>query len=461
MSGSVAAQAMPAGFKQRRVQNWMVVGLLYMFFYMSRYNLAAIAPSLMTFFGWTKVDFGLFETTLPLVYGLSVVINGPIADRVGGRKAFLFGAAGVTVASLLLGLIRFLVESPAVWVAGAAGQVVGTEAVLAFGLTRGELLWGMAILWGVNGYFQSFGALSIVKVNAQWFHVRERGTFAAVFGVLIRLGLVLAFSGVPLIVSVLPWQWAFWIPGALVGTFFFATWFLVKDTPADAGLGEFDTGDEGGGSDVKVRIADVLKKVFSSRIMWTIALSSMMIGVIRRSCIDGWYRTYYDNVFHVGGTDFSYQLAAWGIAIGGIGGGFLLGWMSDHVYGGRRAPVVALGFVGMACALGLFWVSDELDLGPIAAALLLTLQSFFVNGAHGMIGGAASMDFGGRKGAATAAGLFDGMQYLAASFVGVTVGWITSTHGWQWWKLWPLPFAVVGLGLMLSLWNARPGQKAH
>ena len=43
-------------------------------------------------------------------------------------------------------------------------------------------------------YFQSFGAVSIVKVNAAWFHVRERGTFGGIFGVLISLGLYLAFA---------------------------------------------------------------------------------------------------------------------------------------------------------------------------------------------------------------------------------------------------------------------------
>ncbi len=41
---------------------------------------------------------------MPLVYGLSVVINGPIADRIGGKKAFLFGAVGVMVMNALFGL---------------------------------------------------------------------------------------------------------------------------------------------------------------------------------------------------------------------------------------------------------------------------------------------------------------------------------------------------------------------
>lgn len=443
-------------FKWRRVQNWMVIGLLYSFFYMSRYNLAAISPELMRHFGWTKVDFGLFETVLPLVYGLSVVINGPIADRIGGKKAFLFGAAGVVIASLLMGLSHLLVVVPAVL---EGGEIV-SPAQLAFGLSKQAVLVGMVIIWGINGYFQSFGALSIVKINAQWFHISERGRFSAVFGILIRLGLVLAFSGAPVIATYLSWYWAFLVPGGIVFILFLATIFFVTDTPAEAGFDDFDTG-EGDTSNERVDVKNVLKKVFSNPVMWLIALSSMMIGVVRRSGIDGWFRVYFGEAHGVAGSDLPFQLAAWGIALGGIVGGFVLGFMSDKTFGGRRAPVVVIGFIGMTLALVLFWLSDAIALGPYSAAILLTIQSFFVNGAHGMIGGAASMDFGGRKAAATAAGLFDGMQYLAASFVGVTVGYITSNYGWQWWKVWPMPFAICGAIVMARLWNVVPGKKMH
>jgi len=93
--------------------------------------------------------------------------------------------------------------------------------------------------------------------------------------------------------------------------------------------------------------------------------------------------------------------------------------------------------------------------------MALMWLSFFINGAHGMIGGAASMDFGGRKGAATAAGLFDGMQYLAAAVNGQAVPWIVAQHGWEAWKLWPMPFALAGALVMARLWNARPGRGGH
>ena len=281
-------------FRRQRIINWMSLGLLYAFFYMTRYNYTAVAPTLADLLGWKNTDLGIFETLMPLVYGLSVVLNGPFADRTGGKKAFLFGAVGVALMNFLFGMASFAVSSPAVWEGAGLARHVVTPAALKFGLSGGMILTLMAIVWGVNGYFQSFGALSIVKVNAQWFHVRERGTFAGIFGVLIRMGLLLAFQGVPLILLVLPWQYAFWIPGACVLVLFVINYFFMYNSPKDAGLGDFNTGDEVEGDESQPSsLTFVIKKVFASRVMWMIALGSMMIGFVRRSVVDAWWPKYF------------------------------------------------------------------------------------------------------------------------------------------------------------------------
>jgi len=395
---------------------------------------------------------------LPLVYGLSVVLNGPIADKIGGRKAFLIGAFGVVIMNGLFGLMHILVQTPAV----CEGKNILTEAVLNYGLSKTTVLWTLAIIWAINGYFQSFGALSIVKINAQWFHVRERGTFSAIFGVLIRFGLILAFSGTPLIVNFLPWYWAFWIPAMVVALLFILTIFFVRDTPAAAGYPDLDTGDGTVNVEEKVKFKEVLLKVFGSKIMWTIAIGSMMIGFVRRGVVDAWWPVYFKEAQGLTGVNLASQFTAWGIAILGIIGGFVFGISSDRVFNGRRAPVIVIGFCGMILVLTLFFLADVLHLGPMAAAALLACLSFFVNGSHGMIAGAATMDFGGRKAAGTAVGLIDGMQYLAGAFVGMIVGYVTTNWGWQAWKLWPIPFAIVGAIVMASLWNAVPkGKSTH
>lgn len=471
-----AAQTIPSEFldrdyRARRRRNWLLVGFLYSLFYMTRYNFSAMGASLQDVFGWAKADLGLFEFVLPLVYGISVVVNAPIVDRLGGRKAFLIGSIGVVAASLAFGAFDLLLITPAVWTGTGATRVVETAAALRGGLDAHQLAVYMSLVWGVNAYFQSFGALAIVKINAQWFHIRERGTFSAIFGVLIRLGLILGNSIAPWFAMMLGWQYAFWAPAALVLLFFFLNLFCVVETPEEAGYASRDTGDAVIGESGRVGVLDVLKKILTSRVMWTIAIASMMIGMVRRSVLDGaWPTLYYRELHGVTKETAYFHISYWGIAIVGIIGGFVFGALSDRVFHSRRAPVVVIGFFGMVAALLLFVGADHLALGPIGAVVSLAILSFFVNGSHGMIGGAASMDFGGRKGAATAAGLFDGMQYLAAAVSGPVVAWITSPHPqWAWynpwmsWKLWAIPFALLGGLLMITLWNqtARGKVAAH
>jgi OPA family glycerol-3-phosphate transporter-like MFS transporter len=466
MSGIPSEFQEPA-YRARRLQNWVLVGCLYSLFYMTRYNFSAMGASLQDVFGWTKGDLGLFELVLPLVYGISVVINAPIVDKLGGRKAFLIGAVGVVIASLAFGAFDFVLIQAAQWVGTGEARTMLAPAQLAGGQTPSDLAFWMAMVWGVNAYFQSFGALAIVKINAQWFHIRERGTFSAIFGVLIRLGLILGNSIAPLFANLLGWKYAFWLPAGFVGLFFFLNLFFVVETPEDAGFDTRDTGDavhaDAGG---RVTVLGVLQKIVTSRLMWTIAISSMMVGMVRRSVLDGaWSSLYFRDVHGITKSDAMFHVSYWAVAFLGIIGGFVFGGMSDRIFGSRRAPVVVIGFSGMILALLVFVGSDAMGLGGVGAAASFAILSFFVNGAHGMIGGAASMDFGGRKGAATAAGLFDGMQYLAAALTGPAVAWITSQESWpvwQVWKLWALPFAIVGAIAMATLWNVLPkGRGGH
>jgi len=393
-----------------------------------------------------------------------VIFNGPIADRIGGKKAFLFGAAGVVLMNAIFGLASLAVVTPAVWAGVKASKPLVTAAVLRPGISPGTLLSMMAVSWGLNGYFQAFGALSIVKINSHWFHTRERGWFSGVFGVLIRLGLLLAFQGVPMILKHYPWQYAFWIPGGCVAVFFLINAAFVKNSPREAGLGEFETGDIADDGEGPASLRYVLAKIFASRATWTIAVCSMMIGFVRRSHLDDWWPRYLEQHHGASPDDFGsyppYVLATWGIALAGIAGGFVFGMMSDRTFGGRRAPVITAGFIGMALVLAACGIGDHLHMGPMFASVGLVALSFCVNGAHGVIGGAASMDFGGKKATATAAGLFDGMQYLTAFIVGPGVPLLTKRWGWEAWHWAPIPFAVLGALFMATLWNVTPTRKA-
>src|SRR5207253_4132739 len=101
-----------------------------------------------------------------------------------------------------------------------------------------------------------------------------------------------------------------------------------------------------------------------------------------------------------------------------------------------------------------------------SGCFLLVVMAFFIQSAHSLVGGAASMDFGGKKAVATAAGLFDGAQYLAGALVGHWMGVLIDAYKvakqpgveYDVWPLAPLPFAIIGAILIARLWNVVPGR---
>jgi OPA family glycerol-3-phosphate transporter-like MFS transporter len=284
---------------------------------------------------------------------------------------------------------------------------------------------------------------------------------------MIQGGRQLAFVASPFILSLLPWQWCFWIPAAILAVMFVANLRWVADTPQHAGF-EFSTGDETKEeAGQPTTFLFVLKKVFASQAMWLIAFASMCIGMVRNG-IDEWWSRYVRYAFSVPPEHLHaygpYELAAWGMPFAAILGGLAAGTSSDRVFGSRRAPVIFFAFLGMAASLGLLRAAfDSAWLG----CLMLVVISFFIQSAHSLVGGAASMDFGGKKAVATAAGLFDGAQYLAGAIMGAGMGALIDHYktagnmaaGYRVWPLAPIPFALLGALLISRLWNVVPGRR--
>src|ERR1051325_4118077 len=72
-------------FRRRRVLNWLPLGLTYAFLYMGRYNLNGLVDGHLI----EKSAFGDIDAVGQVVYGLAFLINGPLADRLGGRATIL------------------------------------------------------------------------------------------------------------------------------------------------------------------------------------------------------------------------------------------------------------------------------------------------------------------------------------------------------------------------------------
>jgi OPA family glycerol-3-phosphate transporter-like MFS transporter len=112
----------PPGFRARRGLNWTFIGLLYTSFYMCRYNLPLASGAIGAEFGFNKADIGAVITIALLAYACGQIINGLLADRFGGKKAMLIGAAGTIIFNLLFGAASMYGHFSPASVAGLPGS---------------------------------------------------------------------------------------------------------------------------------------------------------------------------------------------------------------------------------------------------------------------------------------------------------------------------------------------------
>ncbi len=418
-----------AAFRHRRALNWITLGLTYAAMYMGRYNLSFANKALSDSYGWDKTQVGTIITAALTIYGISALFNGPIADRIGGRRAMLIGVFGSVVFNFAFGL-------------GATLGVFGT----------GTLLLGyFATAWAFNAYFQSYSAVSLIKVNSSWFHIRERGVFSAIFGSMIQSGRALIFAVGGIAVTVLPWQWVFYIPAGIMAAMGGLTYFFVRDTPEETGHPPFDTQDASSGDTTPVNMQYLVKKVFTNPVTVTIAISEFCTGFVRHG-FEQWFPRYMQEAQHLRLDSPVFQTGALSVVMAGIVGAFAAGTVSDWLFKSRRPPVALIGYLLQIVCLSIVWWAPSLE-WVIGA---FVVNSFAISMVHSMLSGTASMDFGGRKAAATAAGMFDGMQYIGGAAVGIGMGWMLQTFGWDVWGPSMIGFSVIGVFLMAKLWNTVP-----
>ena len=463
-------------FLARRFINWFPLGMTYSFLYMGRYNLQVSKNALGSLM--TKEDFGIIFAAGTITYALSFLVNGPIVDRIGGKKGILIAAVGSSLANAVMGVITYLVLN---------------------GRLQVNLVLAFSVVYAANMYFQSYGAVSIIKVKAYWFHVRERGVFGAIFGTLISFGVYFAFDWGRAVVEMTrahPAEQGGWLQGVIRAVFATegsgvnATWavffipaaillfwaaldaWLIKDTPEEANFPHFDTHDASSGEmHIHLTTMDLLKKVFASRLMWFIALVELTSGTLRNGILQ-WYTIFTHEVPQPGAEYFQKN---WGflLCIFGIIGGFAAGLASDKIFQSRRGPPAAM--LGALMVVLTAVMTAYLYRSPVVLAVSALLVSMAVIGVHSLMSGTAAADFGGRKATATCSGIVDGFVYLGSGIQSVCIGFLTpkdqaaahatggwfslaelSGRSWYWWPLFLLPFAMMGTVLAWVIWHELP-----
>jgi len=444
-------------FMVRRFINWFPLGMTYAFLCMGRYNLIVSQGALGSLM--SKRDLGIIFFVGTWTYALSFLVNGPLIDKkLGGKGGIIIAAVGASIANIALGVLTYCIIV----------KHLKINIALAFSL-----------LYAANMYFQSYGAMSIIKVKAYWFHVRERGIFGAIFGTLISFGVYFAFDWGASIINMTKanpttprgwlqdWMqrtfvpanapvdatWAvFFIPAAILIAWMLIDIWLIKDTPEEAGFPHLDTCDASSGQmHIEFSVLDLLKKIFASPLMLLIAVVELTSGVFRYSMTE-WYNAFAKEKSPI---DSAFFINHWGLllCLFGVVGGFAGGIISDRLFQSRRGPPAAILCGAVLVLAGV--MAAVLFSAPVTvgwAAVFIVMCSI---GITSLMSGTAATDFGGRKATATCSGIVDGFAYLGSGLQSISLGYMT-THNWQWWPIFLMPFALIGLVISIKIWKELP-----
>ena len=403
----LAPDKVDSAYRRLRLQVFLGIFIGYAGFYLVRRNFTLAMPYLIEL-GYSKSDLGLALSGVSIAYGLSKFVMGSVSDRSNAR---VFMALGLVCSAAVM---IFMGTAP-----------VATSSV--------AIMFAMLLL---NGWFQGMGWPPSGRVMAHWFSPGERGTKMAFWNVAHNIGGGLVGPLAILAMAMFAdWHAILYLHGFFalaVAAFIF---LMVRDTPQSQGLPaielhrndypkafDYDPDHEQEFSAKEIFVDYVLR----NRLLWFIAVANAFVYFVRYGVLD-WAPTYLGEV-----KNFSFEETGWAYAFyefAGIPGTLLCGWMSDRVFGGRRAPAsILFMFATMVCVV-VYWQNPAGN--PIVDIAMLIGIGFFVYGPVMLIG-VHALDLAPKKAAGTAAG-FTGLFGYVGGAVGasVIIGMVVDASGWN------------------------------
>jgi sugar phosphate permease len=403
-------QALQHAFTGWHLATIVLLGVGYSGYYFCRSNLSVVLPDLihdLAQHGVTasqaQVHLGFIASAGVMAYAVGKFVSGSLADLFGGRRNFLGGMAGSIFFTIL------------------------------FMLGGGFPIFTLA--WIGNRLFQSTGWVGLVKVASRWFSYSTYGTVMAVLSLSYLFGdAACRWIMSRLMVVGFGWRGVFLAAAGSLAVLLVANLILLRESPEERGLPAPEAnplnvyGAEGEHKDEKhPGLKAILGPLLSSFPFWMVCLLSLGTTLLRET-FNFWTPTYF--VQFVGLTD---SQAAARSALFPLFGGvsvLLAGVVSDKLGLNGRNLVLVVGMAASTLCLVVLARTPG-HASQWTPVFLVALVGFLLLGPYSYLAGAMSMDFGGKRGSATAAGLIDGVGYLAGWLSGDTVARITVAFGWK------------------------------
>ena len=424
----------PAGLRARQI---LIVVLLfggYAACYFCRADLAVATPLLITELSHQGVShadavvrIGQISSLGILAYAIGKLLLTGLGDFWGGRPNFLIGIGGATVFTLL------------------------------FALGGGLPLFTLA--WLGNRLTQSIAWAGLVKVSSRWFDFTAHGTVIGILSVSYLIGDAAARQWMGHLIQVgYGWRALFFLAAGVAGSFFVANLLLLRESRTQLRYAEptahplnlyGDTADHPPG------VAALVMPLLRSPAFLLVCFLSFGCTIVRET-FNTWTPEYLRDYlgYSPGGAASASAVFP---ALGAVSV-IVTGWLSDRLGANSRAAILAIGLFVTAVSLGGLMLLRPSTTGPLLPLAAIGLTAFCLLGPYSYLGGAFALDFGGKRGAATASGVIDGVGYLGGVLSGDAVARLSNAFGWNGVFLVLAAISVgaaIGAGYLYR-WGSRP-----
>lgn len=368
-------------FRKHRFRVMLAITLGYGLIYTCRLALGVVKKPLIDAGVFSPADLGLIGSALFYAYAIGKLTNGFLADHANMKRFLAFAFLMTALCNLAMGFVT--------------------------------TLWLAVVLWGLNGWFQSFGAPGGVVAMTHWFSNRERGRAYGVWSTAHSIGEGLTFLVVGVAVSLFGWRWGFWGPGIIGLATALGCFLLIQDRPATLGLpnvndwkqDRYDQDNKPGMKSVLALQLSILK----IPAIWVLCLASATTYVTRYA-INSWGILYLQEA-----RGFSLPAAGTLLmtsTLAGIVGAVAFGFISDKWFGARRPPANLLFGVLELAGLCLFFF------GPSTMPVMILSMLLFGMGLTGLVtslGGLFAVDIAPKRVAGAAMGVIGIFSYIGAA----------------------------------------------
>jgi sugar phosphate permease len=311
----------------------------------------------------------------------------------------------------------------------------------------------LTVFWIFNAWFQSMGWPPAARMLTQWFSPSEIGTKWALWASSHQIGAaaILTLSGY--LLTSYGWRSVFWIPGLIAAILAIFAFDRLRDNPKELGFPPVEEYKK----DVikmvederRLSFKEVMPLVLKNKWVWCAAVANMFLYIPRMG-IFIWAPTFLKEYKGVDIMVAGWQVA--GFEVAGLIGGVFAGWVSDHIFQGRRGPVGAIFLGVVSIFLLLLWIT------PIGYAyldaLFLIFSGFLIYGPQ-VLAGLAAADFVPKKAVGVSTGITGTMAYVGGAISGYGIGKTVDVWGWHMAFMLFIVAALLGSFFFALTWHQR------